>query len=112
MTPDQALAAAKKAVRRAKTVHVVGTAAAGGKPLTLDLKLVAGKGGTGHVASGDLAYDIVRIGDTAYVRGGDAFWSRLLSPAQVPQLYADKWISAPAGTGLLAALTPVTNLSE
>lgn len=110
MTPTQILAQVKQAVAAAKTVHVYGSGASAGSKISLNLKLVAGKGGSGHLAEGGLAFDIIRIGKVAYFRGDQKFWSNF-TKSGLAQLFAGKWLSASAVTGDLASFTPLTDIS-
>ena len=68
-TADQIVADAEAAATSASSVHVGGSGVSGGTPLSLNLQLVAGKGGKGHLAVNGLSFDIVRIGPTAYFKG-------------------------------------------
>jgi hypothetical protein len=68
-TPAEILAAAKSAATKASAVHIFGSIQEGATPLTLDLHLLAAKGGTGHMSENGVGFDIVRVGDKAYRRG-------------------------------------------
>jgi hypothetical protein len=110
MSPSEALAQVKAAVNSATSVHIVGAGTSGGQPLALNLKLVKGKGGAGHITVNGLSFDIVRIGDTAYFKGSSRFWSKFGGSAAA-QLFKGKWLMAPANKGELASFTPLTNLT-
>jgi hypothetical protein len=112
MTAAGALTAVKKAIAGARSVHVSGSGRSGGSPVKLDLKLVKGQGGAGHFGVGGLEFDVVRIGDKAFFKGDKRFWANFVPSAAVQQLLADRWIRAPANTGDLAQLTPVTDLVQ
>ena len=55
------------------------TSTAPGRPaastIGLNLHLVAGRGGFGHLSEGKLAFDMIRIGARAYFKGGQTFWA-------------------------------------
>jgi len=110
MSPSDALAEVKDAVTGATSVHIVGTGSTGGQPLGLNLKLVKGKGGAGHITVNGLSFDIIRIGDKAYFKGSSSFWSKFGGSAAA-QLFNGKWLMAPANKGELASFTPLTNLT-
>jgi hypothetical protein len=112
MTPDQALAAAKKAVAGATSVHIYGSGKDGTNSLQLDLKLVKGEGGAGHFAANGLDFDVVRIAQKAYFRGDKAFWAHFTTSAAIQQRLAGKWIAAPANKGDFAPLAAITNLVQ
>jgi hypothetical protein len=109
MTADEIVAAAETAARDASSVHVQGSGESGGQPLELDLYLVAGEGGKGHLVVNGLSFDIVRVGDKAYFKGEDEFWSQFGGPAAV-ELLRGRWLEASATTGDLASFAPLTDL--
>jgi hypothetical protein len=106
---DQIVADAVAAAKAAQTVHVPGKAS--GESLEIDMHLVAGKGGDGHLVVNGLSFDIVRIGDRAYFRGDETFWQQF-GGGDVIELLEGRWVEAPADTGDLASLTPLTDLEQ
>jgi hypothetical protein len=107
-TPNQILAAAEAAAIKAQGVHVAGRIAQNGTPLTLNIHLVAGKGGKGHMSENGTGFDIIRIGDKAYVRGSNAFYTRFAG-AKSAKLLEGKWLVSSANSGKFAPLTPLTD---
>lgn len=105
----QVFADAKAAALGASSAHFSGNLRSNGTPLTVDLTTVRGKGGTGSMSESGLKFDIVRIGDTVYIRGSDAFYKHFAGAA-VAQLLHGKWLKAPADHGRLKTLTPFTDL--
>jgi hypothetical protein len=71
--------------------------------------LVRGKGATGSMTTSGLKFDLIRIGNTVYIRGSDAFYRKFAGPA-VAQLLHGRWLKAPATKGRLAALAPLTSI--
>src|SRR5436190_13317234 len=110
-TPEQVVADAQKAALDASSVHVSGRITDNGTPLTIDLTLVKDKGGKGKLSENGLRFELVRIGDTAYIRGSDAFLKKFAGPAAAALLH-DKWFKGSAKSGQLAALTPLTDASR
>lgn len=108
---DQIVAAAKAAADSATSVHASGSGSDNGVPLVIDLHIVAGKGGKGTLAEHGLSFDLIRIGDTAYIKGSHAFYKKFAGAAAA-QLLEGKWLKASATTGQLAALTPLTDLNK
>jgi hypothetical protein len=108
-TPAEILAAAKTAATHASAVRIAGSILEGTTPLTLDLHLVAAKGGTGHMSENGVGFDIIRVGNKAYVRGSEAFYKKFAGTAAA-QLLNGKWLVGSAATGRFAALTPLTDL--
>jgi hypothetical protein len=109
-TADEIVADATTAAKNADSVYVHGSGTNEGQELAIDLHLVADQGGAGHIAVSGLSFDVVRIGDTAYFKGDDAFWKQFGGDAAA-QLFADKWVKAPA-TGDLASLASLTDTGE
>jgi hypothetical protein len=107
----QVVADAQKAALAASSVHVVGTITDNGQPLEVDLILVKGKGGKGSLNENGLKFELVRIGNDAYIKGTDAFL-RKFAGAQAATLFHDKWLKGSAQSGELAALTPLTDANQ
>jgi hypothetical protein len=103
----QVVADARRAALRAPIVHVVGAGVDNGTPLKLDLWLADGRG-KGHLEENGAGFDVVRVGGTIYVRGSSAFLKRFAGRAAAALLH-DRWLKAPATTGRLAALAPLTD---
>ncbi len=110
-SPSEILAAAKSAAGSASSVHVAGSLHSGGMALTLDLNLVSGRGGRGRISEGGLAFDLIVVGDTVYIKGSLAFYSHFVG-ATAAQLFQGKWLKAPVGGGELASLASLTNLGK
>jgi hypothetical protein len=106
---DRVLADAKAAATSASSAHVSGDIRSNGTPITLDLSMARGKGAKGSMSTSGLKFDLVRIGDTLYIRGSDAFYEHFAGPA-VAQLLHGKWLKASATQGRLQSLAPVTSL--
>ncbi len=91
------LAASKAAAVGADSVHVLAKSAQG--RLTLAINLALGRnGGRGRVSLFGLDYEVIRIGDTAYVKGSPAFYKRLGA-------ILGKTLRVPAGTWLEGSAT-------
>jgi hypothetical protein len=111
MTADEIVAEALTASKAATSVYVHGGTSSGGDPIEIDMHLVAGEGGEGHLVVNNLSFDMVRIGDQAYFKGDDEFWRQLGGEAAV-QLLRDRWLVAPADSGDLATFTPLTDIEQ
>jgi hypothetical protein len=107
--PAKVLADAKAAATNASSAHVSGSIQSEGTPITLDLSTVRGKGARGSMSTSGLKFDLVRIGDTLYIRGSDEFLKHFAGGA-VAQLLHDKWLKASATHGRLKSLAPLTSL--
>jgi hypothetical protein len=107
----QIVNAALHAAEGAKTVHVFGSVSDGGVPLKLNLEIDGEKGAQGTITDGGLTMTLIRIGDKAYFSGGAALYERY-GGSEAANLLKGKWLEAPASSGELAALTPLTNLKS
>jgi len=105
----QIVADAEAAATAATSVHVSGSGSSGGTKLVLDLRLVSGKGAKGHLLANGLSFDLVRIGGTAYLRGGRDFWRRFAG-GLAAALLEGRWLKAPARRGQLSSLTSLTSI--
>ena len=110
-TPTQIVAAAKAAAAGAATAHVKGSILGGGKPISLDMELVAGKGGKGKVALEGASVDLIGVDKALYIKGSPAFYRKVAGAEAVRKLKG-KWLKTTAKTGDFAALASLTNLRE
>lgn len=110
-SPTEILAATKAAADGATSVHVAGALSSGGSPITLNLDLVAGHGGRGQLSENGLAFELIVVGGTAYIKGSPSFYSHFGGAAAV-QLFQGKWLKASATSGELATLASLTDLGR
>jgi hypothetical protein len=106
---NRVLADAKTAATSASSVHVTGSIASGGTPITLDLAMARGKGAKGAMSTNGGEFDLVRIGDTAYIRGSDAFLKQNAGAAAA-QLLHGKWLKASIVSPRFRSLAPLTSV--
>jgi hypothetical protein len=109
--PAAIVAAAKAAADGASSVHLSGTIVSESTPISLDMELVAGKGGRGRIAQNGLSFELVQLGGTVYIDGSPAFY-RHIGGAAAAQLFQGRWLKAPASTGEFASIASLTNLSK
>lgn len=103
------LADARAAATAASSAHVSGNIVTGGTPISVDLTMARGKGAKGSMSTNGLRFDLVRIGDTAYIRGSDEFWQHFAGGA-IAQLLHGKWIKASVVRGRFRSIAPLTDL--
>jgi hypothetical protein len=108
-TPAQILALAKSAVAGAATVHVAGSIVSDGKPISINMELVAGKGGEGRIVLEGLGIDLVNADGALYMRGGSAFYSRFAGRRAAGVLQG-KWLKGAADGEAMAPLASLTDL--
>jgi hypothetical protein len=106
---NQVLADAKAAATKASSAHVAGSIVSGGTPIKLDLSMATGKGAKGSMSTNGLSFNLVRVGDTLYIRGTDEFYKHFAGAA-VAQLLHGKWLKASATQGQLKSLAPLTSI--
>ena len=107
--PGVVVAAASKAAESASSVHMSGAGNQAGKPISLDLTFVRGKGATGTISLNGAKFDLILIGDTAYIRAGPTFWKKYAGPTGVAQLLNNKWLKFSANNAQLGPLTKLAN---
>lgn len=108
MTPVQIAAAAKTAAVSATSVHVAGSIVRRGKPISLNMELVANKGGMGHVALEGVGFSIVGVDRAVFVSGGTAFFTNLAG-ATAARIMRGKWLKG-AEAGVLAPFAWLTRM--
>jgi hypothetical protein len=107
----QILAATKQAADSAKSVHVSGSLVSGGTPITLDMNLIAGKGGRGKLAQSGLTFELVEVANTVYIKGSSAFYKHIGGTAAA-QLLQGKWLKAAANSSGFASIGQLTDLRQ
>jgi hypothetical protein len=110
-TPTEILAATKVAADAASSVHVTGSIVSSGSPITLDMDLLAGKGGRGKLSESGLAFELIQTGGTVYIKGSPAFYKHI-GGAAAAQLLQGKWLKAPAKSSDFASLSSLTELRQ
>jgi hypothetical protein len=109
-SPDAIVAAATNAIRGAKSVHVSGSIVNSGSPVTLDLNLASGKGGSGRMSENGLSFRIIVLKRVVYINGSDSFWRHFGGNAAA-QLFHGKWLKGPA-SGQLGSVAVLTDLQS
>ncbi len=105
---DEIVAAMQTAVSTATSVHIVGAGTSGGSSISLNLKLVRGKGGTGHIALGGLGFDIIRIGQKVYINASKNFLLHYAGSSAAS--LSGRWFFVSESTKGLGSLGSLTNI--
>lgn len=108
-SPTDIVAAAKVAADAANSVHVSGSIVSGGSPITLDLNLLAGKGGRGQLTENGLGFELIETDGTVYIKGSAAFY-RHIGGTAAAQLLQGKWLKAPTTSKEFVSISSLTNL--
>jgi hypothetical protein len=106
----QIVADAKRAALAASSVHVTGAGTDNGQPLKLDLT-IGHATAKGHLQESGASFDVIRVGDTVYVKGDDAFLKRF-GGAAAATLFHNRWLKGPIASSQLSALAPLTDLKQ
>lgn len=107
--PERVLADAKAAATKASSAHVSGNVESDAGPITLDLSTTRGKGAKGSMSTNGLKFDLIRIGDVAYIRGSDEFYKHFAGAA-IAQLIRGKWLKASITNPRFHSLLPLTSV--
>jgi hypothetical protein len=110
-SPADILVATKTASDGAKSVHVSGSIVSDGAPITLDMNLLAGKGGRGQLSESGLSFELIQVGKTVYIKGSPAFYKHI-GGAAAAQLFQGKWLKASASDSDFASLSQLTDLRQ
>jgi hypothetical protein len=106
-TPTEILTDGKKAALDAGSVHVSGSITDQGTTIGVDLRI--GKdAGAGTMTLRGSKIDLVRVGDTVYIRAPASFYTSLGAGQGVGQLLDGKWLKASATSKEFADLAQLT----
>jgi hypothetical protein len=109
-TPAQIVALANAAAAGGASVHVAGSILSEGKPISLNMELVAGQGGQGRVSLDGISFRLVGVDDAVYVSGDTAFYTRFAGAAAA-RVMRGKWLKG-AQAGALRSLASLTRLGS
>jgi hypothetical protein len=104
------LARAKKALGGARSVHIKGGGFSGGEQFALDMRY-GSDGATGSLTSNGQTIELLRVGETVYLKGSEAFW-RSIGGGSAAELLKGRYLKVPASTPDFAELAGFTNLTK
>jgi hypothetical protein len=110
-SPAQIVAAARSAALSASAVHVSGRIVSGGSPITLDMDLIAPRGGRGRLTDNGLGFELIQIGGSVYIKGSAAFYTHIAGPTAA-QLLQGRWLKAPTSSGEFSSIASLTDLNK
>jgi hypothetical protein len=110
-TPARIVALAKAAAAGAASVHVAGSIVSQGKPISLNMELLARQGGKGRIALDGLSFRLIDVDRAVYVKGSTAFYSRFAG-STAARVLRGKWLKGSAKTGALASLASLADLRK
>jgi hypothetical protein len=106
---EQVLADAKAAAAGAGSAHVSMDIDSNGTAVTANLSMARGKGAKGSASIDGIDFDLVRIGDTVYIHGSDAFY-RHFAGATIAELLHGRWVKAPTTQPRFRSFAPLTEI--
>lgn len=107
--PARVLADARAAASKAMSAHVAGNVRSDAGPITLDLSTARGRGAKGSMSTNGLKFDLIRTGDSAYIRGSDEFYKHFAGSA-IAQLLHGRWLKASVTNPRFRSLLPLTSV--
>lgn len=113
-SPTQLLAASVAAAKAASSVHLVASGLeTGGAKLSVNLRLTAGKGGSGRITIGSQAIDIVVLKPFVYFKASAGFWRKYAgsSASVAAQLLAGRWVKMSASNQGFGGFISLTNIT-
>jgi hypothetical protein len=110
-SPTEILAATKKVSDAAKSVHVSGSLVSSATPISIDVDLIAGKGGHGKLSQSGLAFELIEVANTVYIKGSSSFYKHIGGSAAA-RLLQGKWLKVPASSSGFASIGQLTNLRQ
>ena len=109
-SPAQIVAIATSAAVGAASVHVAGSILSGGKPISLDMELLARQGGKGRVTLGGLGFELINVDHAVFVKGSTAFYAGFAGPTAA-RVLRGRWLKG-SETGPLASFASLTHLGR
>jgi len=103
------LADAQQAALAADSVRIVGSVHNARETISLDLSVAQGSGG-GTITLDGSKVDVIRVGDTAYIRAGADLYQRFGAGAAAARRLAGKWVKVPTTTQKFAQLVSLVDL--
>ena len=110
-SPTEIVAAAKTAAVSAASVHIAGSIVNEGKPISLDMEILANKGGKGQITLEGFEIRLIQVGGAVYINASTAFYKHVAGSAAA-QLLQGKWLKASVSSTSFASLASLTNIGK
>lgn len=104
MSAEEVLKQARKAARKARSVHVVATS----QRATLDMEMTR-NASDGERSSGDKSIQTRVVGNTLYLKADPAYWKEAFPNSNVARI-GDRWVAANLSSPKLRAWRQTTKL--
>jgi hypothetical protein len=102
---------AKQAFTDARTLRVLANLSDGGQPLRLDLHIAGSRGGIGTITTNGATFQLLRIGNEAYIKAAEPAW-RKLGAGDGASLLVGKWVKVPTNDKDFADVIAFTDISS
>ncbi|MDX6287810.1 MAG: hypothetical protein QOG53_3295 [Frankiales bacterium] len=110
LTATEILARAKAALESAPSVHLKGVRKAGSDTYEIDLRIAQDSTAAGSITIKGDRVEIIRIGETFYVKAPAEFYTKSGAPAVAAQLLTGKYLKAPVSNPQFAQFTTFSDL--
>lgn len=108
--PDEILQTATSTAQAAKSVHIKSESSQRKLKSSADLQL-SKAGGRGKISFFGLDFELIRIGQSVYVKGSQPFYERLQATVgKLPKIPQGSWLKGSASSGPLAQLAAFTDM--
>jgi hypothetical protein len=111
LSATEILAKAQAALSKAKSVHISGTSSSEGEELRLDIQVGGAEGGKGTIVTGNNRIEVIRIGQTIYLKADGAALGGLTGNPEADKLFAGKYMKGSATDPKLKDLADFTSLT-
>jgi hypothetical protein len=112
LSATEILAKAKVALPKAESVHISGAGSSSGQQFGLDMRIKGSQGGAGTITLDKSKIEVIRIGQTAYLKADEAFWRTQSGNAEAGKLLGGKYLKGSITDPKLKDLASFTDLSK
>jgi hypothetical protein len=108
LSATEILAKAQAALKAAPSVHLKGSGASEGQTFEIDMRYGEGKKAAGSITSAGQKIELIRNGQTVYMKADAKFWTSSAGP-EAAKLLGGKYLKAPLTDQRVAALATFTD---
>jgi hypothetical protein len=112
LSADEILSKAQQALRDADSVHVKGEGTSDGETFGVDMRFSGSDGATGSLTAGGQTIEMLRIGNTVYLKANEEFWKSTTGSAAAGELLKGKYLKADSSDKNFGELASFTDLAE
>jgi hypothetical protein len=109
--PQTILKSTVAAADSLKSVHAAGSIVSGNQNIAIDLHLQDGVGGRGQITLNGLTFQLVSLGNYAYMKAPAQVWEKAGAPAAAAKQLDGKWLKTPA-SGQFASIAQLTDIHQ